>query len=116
MADIDSSLKPGRLKKRPDFLSVRNGRKLRGPLFLIETKAREDGGKEARFGLTVSKKCGNAVKRNRIRRRLKEAVRLNAGIDMAAATDYVIIARPELADIPFQRLVSELKHRLKSRA
>jgi ribonuclease P protein component len=115
MADIDTSLKPGRLKKRPDFLNVRNGRKLRGPLFLIETKARENGG-GARYGLTVSKKCGNAVKRNRIRRRLKEAIRLHAGIDMAAATDYVIIARPELADIPFQRLVSELKQRLKGRA
>jgi ribonuclease P protein component len=116
MAEIDASLKPGRLKKRPDFLNVRNGRKLRGPLLLIETKARDDGGRQARFGLTVSKKCGNAVTRNRIRRRLKEAIRLHAGIDMAAATDYVIIARPELADIPFQRLVSELKHRLKSRA
>ena len=70
MAEIDANLKPGRLKKRPDFLSVRNGTQLRGPLFLIETKAREDGGKEARYGLTVSKKCGNAVKRNRIKRRL----------------------------------------------
>lgn len=116
MADLEPSLKPGRLKKRPDFLSVRNGKRLRGPLFLIETKARDDDGKAARYGLTVSKKCGNAVKRNRIRRRLKEAIRLHAGIDMAAATDYVIIARPELADIPFQRLVSELKHRLNSRA
>ncbi|MGB8818816.1 MAG: ribonuclease P protein component [Rhizobiaceae bacterium] len=110
------SLKPGRLKKRPDFLNVRSGRKLRGPLLLIEAKAREDGGKEARYGLTVSKKCGNAVKRNRIKRRLREAIRLHAGIDMAAATDYVITARPELAGIEFQRLVRELKQRLKGRA
>lgn len=116
MADVEPILKPGRLKKRPDFLNVRTGRKLRGPMFLIEAKARDDGDMQARYGLTVSKKCGNAVKRNRIRRRLKEAIRLHAGIDMAAATDYVIVARPELADIPFQRLVNELKQRLKGRA
>lgn len=109
------SAKPGRLKKRPEFLAVRNGKKLRGPHFLIETNRRADGGLDARYGLTVSKKCGNSPARNRIKRRLREAIRLHAAIDMLPGTDYVIVARPELAGLPFHRLVSELKQRLKSR-
>lgn len=107
--------KTGRLKKRPQFLAVRNGKKLRGPHFLIEQNKRSDGGTEARYGLTVSKKCGNSPTRNRIKRRLREAIRLHAAIDMTPGTDYVVVARRELVGLPFHRLVSELKQRLKSR-
>jgi ribonuclease P protein component len=115
LAGEHPKLKPGRLKKRPDFLAVRSGKKLRGPHFLIEQNRRSDGGIEPRFGLTVSKKCGNAPQRNRIKRRLREAIRLHAAIDMTPSTDYVIVARAELVALPFHRLVRELKQRLKSR-
>ncbi len=105
---------PDRLKKRSEFLGVRNGRKLRGPNFLIECAPRTDGGTEPRVGLTVSKKCGNAPQRNRIKRRLREAIRLHAAIDMAHSTDYVIVARRELIGVPFQTIVGELKRRIAS--
>ena len=115
MAGDPKTIEPGRLKKRPEFLAVRNGKKLRGPHFLIEQNKRSDGGPEARYGLTVSKKCGNSPARNRIKRRLREAIRLHAAIDMTPGTDYVVVARAELVSLPFHRLVSELKQRLKSR-
>jgi ribonuclease P protein component len=111
--DQDNKL-PDRLKKRSEFLSVRNGRKMRGPNFLIECAPRKDGGTAPRYGLTVSKKCGNAPQRNRIKRRLREAIRLHAGIDMAQSTDYVIVARRELIGVPFQTIAAELKRRIAS--
>lgn len=103
---------PKRLRKRAEFLAVRAGEKRRGRLFLLETRDRGEDG-EARFGLTVTKKVGNAVTRNRIRRRLKEAVRVHAGGDMAPGSDYVIVGRREVLDVPFDELVRELSRRIR---
>ncbi len=105
--------KLGRLEKRAEFLSVRAGEKRRGPLFLVETRRYEDDGKHGRFGLTVSKKCGNAVVRNRIRRRLGEAMRLHAAVDMDVESDYVIVARRDVLNAPFLVLANELKRRIR---
>jgi ribonuclease P protein component len=107
------SSKPGRLLKRSGFLSVRNGEKRRGPLFLLETRRYEDGEPHGRYGLTVSKKCGNAVVRNRIRRRLNEAMRLHAAVDMDGESDYVIVARRDVLNAPFPQLAEELKRRIR---
>lgn len=105
--------KLGRLEKRAEFLSVRAGEKRRGPLFLLETRTYENGKEHGRFGLTVSKKCGNAVVRNRIRRRLGEAMRLHAAVDMDAQSDYVIVARRDVLNAPFLVLANELKRRIR---
>jgi ribonuclease P protein component len=105
--------KLGRLEKRAEFLSVRAGEKRRGPLFLLETRKYEDSEEHGRFGLTVSKKCGNAVVRNRIRRRLGEAMRLHAAVDMEAQSDYVIVARRDVLNAPFLVLANELKRRIR---
>ncbi|AQS41827.1 MAG: Ribonuclease P protein component [Candidatus Tokpelaia hoelldobleri] len=108
--------RPLRLRKRAEFLAVRAGEKRRGPLFLLEVKKRTDGDESrARVGFTVTRKNGNAVRRNRIKRRLREAVRTAAADDLAAGTDYVIVARPESLDAPFDRLVGELRSRLRGR-
>jgi ribonuclease P protein component len=111
--------KPGtlvfrRLRKRAEFLAVRRGEKRRGRLFLLETMDRGDGG-TPRVGFTVTKKVGNAVQRNRIRRRLKEAVRLHAAGDMAPGNDYVIVGRTEILTAPFGTLTSELSRRIADR-
>jgi ribonuclease P protein component len=103
---------PARLKKRAEFLAVRRGEKRRGRLFLLEVLDRQDGGRP-RYGLTVTKKTGNAVQRNRIRRRLREAVRVHAAGDMADGSDYVIVGRPEVLGASFDELARELRRRMR---
>jgi ribonuclease P protein component len=58
--------------------------------------------------LTVSKQVGNAVERNRVRRRLREMVRLTAGSKMRAGHDYVLIARRAALAMPFHEIRQEL--------
>ena len=61
-----------------------------------------------RFGFTVTRKVGNAVVRNRIRRRLREVVRLAGEKDAAPGMDYVLIGRPAALTLPFDRLIADL--------
>ena len=69
-------------------------------------KTPEETDRPARFGFTVTKQIGNAVVRNRIRRRLREAVRLSAGGE--PGTDYVLIGRRAALGLQFDRLVTDL--------
>ncbi|OQM76512.1 ribonuclease P protein component [Manganibacter manganicus] len=102
---------PRRLLKRAEFLAVQRGEKRRGRFFLLEILDRGDNG-QPRVGFTVTRKAGNAVIRNRIRRRLKEAVRLHAADDMAPGNDYVIIGRADVLHAPFSQLKAELSRRI----
>lgn len=101
----------GRLRKRAEFLSVRGGERRRGRYFLMEVLDRGDGG-IPRVGFTVTKKTGKAATRNRIRRRLKEAVRTHAADDMAPGHDYVIVGRVDILSAPFDVLRKELSRRM----
>lgn len=74
--------------------------------------ARDDS-EAPRVGYTVTKKVGNAVVRNRVRRRLKEAVRTHAAGDMVAGNDYVIVGRDDVLGAPFGLLKAELSRRLR---
>jgi ribonuclease P protein component len=65
-----------------------------------------------RFGFTVTKQSGGAVRRNRIRRRLKEALRLLRPLPARPGHDYVILARPEALGMSFRILQSELMRAL----
>lgn len=105
---------PLSLKRRAEFLAVRNGEKRRGKLFLLEVLDRKDEA-PARFGLTITKKSGNSVQRNRIRRRLKEAVRTHAAAEMAVGHDYVIVGRPDVLSAGFDEVKAELSARLARR-
>jgi ribonuclease P protein component len=67
-----------------------------------------EGTRSPRFGFTVTKKIGNAVVRNRIRRRLKEAVRLAGATRGEVNTDYVLIGRRAALSLEFDRLVTDL--------
>lgn len=111
------------LKRRSEFLRLRGGRRWSSPAFAIEMKAREPGkdsvsaagtvsgagsASTARFGFTATKKLGNAVIRNRIRRRLKEAVRIVAPGRARDGCDYVVIAREAAASQPFAALERDL--------
>jgi ribonuclease P protein component len=103
------------IKHRPDFQRIRGGVKFNTPAFLLEAKARPDG--EAitgpRFGFTITKKIGNAVERNRMRRRLKEAIRRLPDDLAHAGFDYVVVARKPLLDRVFLDLCSDLETSLK---
>ena len=105
----------GRLKSRPQFLAVRDGEKRRGPFFLLEVLDRKDPESEPRVGFTVTKKQGNAVERNRMKRRLREAVRQSGKFAMKNGHDYVIVARRELLSAPFAEMTSALSERIGSR-
>jgi ribonuclease P protein component len=96
-----------RLKKRRDFLKVQKGRRANTGLFSVQCLERPGGA--PRIGFTVSKKVDvRAVKRNRIRRRLKEAARQDAAAFSATPVDFVVVARPDALTAPFARLRSEL--------
>ncbi len=102
----------GRLKNRPEFLRARNGQKLRGPYVLIEALDRGEPDTPPRAGFTVTKKHGNAVERNRMRRRLREAVRLSAQFAMKPGHDYVIVARRDVLNAPFEELTRTITDRI----
>ncbi|CAH0339301.1 ribonuclease P protein component [Rhizobium sp. CECT 9324] len=111
MTDTEQKNTVGRLKSRPQFLAARNGEKRKGRLILLEVLDRKDSA-PARVGFTVTKKHGNAVERNRMRRRLKEAVRLKAAFAMQPGHDYVIVARREVLNAPFDQLAAQLTNRI----
>ncbi len=101
---------PARLKKRADFLAAAKGRRVHTGGFTLQSAARAPapGPGEARVGLTVTKKTGNSVERNRIRRRLREALRQPGGLSLSPANDYVIVARRELLAVNFLKLRADL--------
>jgi len=98
-----------RLKTRSAFRAAASGRRISSPGFTLQ--ALRAGGEEdrpPRFGFTVTKKIGNAVVRNRIRRRLKEAVRLAGVAHGRQNTDYVLVGRRVALSLEFERLVTDL--------
>lgn len=105
-----------RLKKRRDFLKVQKGRRVHTGLFSVQALSREfDAG--VRVGFTVSKRVSpSAVKRNRIKRRLREAVRVAGHGLSATATDFVIVAKAEALTAPYLRITSELARALRKAA
>ncbi len=99
-----------RLKRRAAFKAVAGGRRVTRPGFVLQALAvgGESGDRPPRFGITVTKKIGNAVVRNRIRRRLREALRAAAVDHAQTGTDYVVVARSAALTLQFDRLVNDL--------
>ena len=101
-----------RLKQRADFLAAAAGAKAPGTAFVLQARARADPA-PSRVGFTVSKKVGNAVERNRVRRRLREVVRLSGAMARQTGHDYVLIGRRAALGAPFDRLIAEFAGALK---
>src|SRR6202012_2428437 len=84
------------------------GRRVGAAAFNLQANARAEGTGDPRCGLTVTKKTGNSPVRNRIRRRLREAMRRVSPLDARPGHDYVLLARREALSIPFDALVAEI--------
>ncbi|NVO15413.1 MAG: ribonuclease P protein component [Rhodoplanes sp.] len=95
-----------RLRQRSDFLAAAKGAKAPTPAFVLQARARSDHD-PPRVGFTVTKKVGTAVERNRVRRRLREVVRLSAAGRLRNGNDYVMIGRRAALDRPFDRCVAD---------
>jgi ribonuclease P protein component len=78
-----------------------------GGAFVLQARRRDDDG-PVRVGFTVSRQVGKAVKRNRVRRRLREIVKLTAADEMRAGHDYVLIGRRTALARPFGEIRREL--------
>jgi ribonuclease P protein component len=102
---------PARLKTRAEFLRAAKGRRLRMPCFNLQMHAQPDGlaPQPPRFGFTVTKKLGGAVLRNRIRRRLKEALRRLPALSVRPGHDYVIVAQPAALTEDFAELQQQIR-------
>jgi len=116
MTDLtQTSQKLGRLKKRSEFLHVRNGKyKAKGGLVI---QMRETSGTDAtaiRAGFTATKKIGNAVVRNRAKRRMREVARAVLPQLGQKGRDYVFIARDSTPSRPYEALLDDAKKALLS--
>jgi ribonuclease P protein component len=101
-----------RLKQRADYLAAAAGVKVPAAAFILQARHRRDSA-PPRFGFTASKKVGNAVERNRVRRRLREMVRLTAALAAEAGHDYVLIGRRTALHAPFDRMVADFSGALR---
>ena len=103
---------PLRLKHRASFLrAASGGRRFAAGSFILQALARDDS-EPVRVGYTVTRKVGNAVVRNRTRRRLREAARLVLGERDARGVDLVLIGRQATRSLPFTELLADLKQAL----
>ncbi|GIP40646.1 ribonuclease P protein component [Paenibacillus sp. J31TS4] len=104
--------KENRLAKREDFQKVyRRGKSFANHQFVVyRLEQREPA--PLRLGVSVSKKVGNAVVRNRLRRTVKEIVRLNLD-RLEANVDVIVIARKPVAEMEYAGIQSSLLHVLK---
>ena len=100
-----------RLQKRAEFLFVAQGIAAARGAVLIQGRPRE-GASDVGVGFTATKKIGNAVVRNRAKRRLREAARAMLPLHGQAGHDYVLIARSGTTVRPWDRLVDDVKSAL----
>ena len=98
-----------RLRQRADFLAAASAMKVPTAAFVLQVRQRNDKG-PLRVGFTVSRRVGTAVERNRVRRRLKEVVRLSAGLP--AGNDYVLVGRRAALSRPFDEMAEDFQRAL----
>lgn len=96
-----------RLKRRTDFRAAATGARAPASAFTVQARHRAETG-PARVGFTVSKQVGNAVERNRVRRRLREIVRLAEAAALREGHDYVLVGRRAALAAPFDDMMREL--------
>ena len=98
-----------RLRQRADFLAVADGARVNSAAFTLQGRRRDEPG-PVRVGFTVTKKNGNAPERNRIRRRLREVVRLSDKMALRPHHDYVLVGRRAALSRDFSAMVDDFQN------
>jgi ribonuclease P protein component len=101
------------IAKRRDFLAANAGRRAAMPGFVLLMHPRRDGDPAMRVGYTVTKKIGNAVVRNRIKRRLRALARELLPTGGVAGADHVLIGRAGGVEREYALLRAELAKALR---
>ncbi|WP_281981744.1 ribonuclease P protein component [Thalassorhabdomicrobium marinisediminis] len=84
------------MRKRGDFVAASKARYQTAPGLIVQMRDRGDGDPRVRVGFTCSKKVGNAVARNRAKRRLREVARLDLPALAKPGHDYVLIGKKDV--------------------
>ncbi len=103
---------PETLTRRASFVAASRAARAGAPAFSLQGRDRGDGG-PLRVGFTASKKVGNAVARNRAKRRLRAAAREVIAAEGRPGWDYVLVGRPEAtAGAPWAEMLDDLRRAL----
>lgn len=108
----DRSGAPVVMRQRSDFLAANGGLRVGTPGFVLLVKLRADQSPQARIGYTVTKKTGNAVVRNRIKRRFRELARAVLPEHALPGADHVMIGRTEALTRDFAAMKADLERAL----
>lgn len=113
MSRPDQSLPKGaRVTKRREYQELQKGRRLVSTHFVFFVQKRDNEAERSRLGLIVSRKVGNAVARNLVKRRSRELFRRGHQTLLGPGWDCVALARPGAAAVSFETMHAEWQRAL----